>query len=341
MKAKFRTQYNFLLLFLLITINSSHLYAQHHKSEEALDAFLDTEFIEEFQEMREKAEETVRDFKQKESKYEDTYRVEEAYNATVIEFNKVLMSIKNDLLDRKKRKYIADFPDAYAKSLEADMYRLNDFYDANFRQVLLDVTDGDIDGSPLLLAQTLVDITIGFVRLIGNWKRKGKKFTEQYLMDRLVAPNQFKTWSAISKGNDEDDDYGYNSYDDNDNYSRYDNDEEEDNNYNSYDDDDNDSNSYDEDNNTSNDSWNNDDDDDNKDNSRYDNVKTKEKKQNKQDNNSKSKKNNSDFEEDNGWGSKRIKRNTNANSSSVKDNNGWKVKKTKPKKKQNNKEIDW
>lgn len=202
-------------LFLVATITPNTAYAQKKKVDEALNQFLDTKFMKKYIEMRNEAERTVSDFKQKSSLYEpaDVKSVEQGYAATQREFDKVLLDIKQDLTDRKKRKFIEEFPEMYANNMSSQLDDLNDFYAENFQQRLRDATGDEIDGSPLLLLITeLIGATSELVGKYVALKIQSKKFTDGYLQENLVEPYEFKDWDDI--GSDQNSgDYNQGGYD--------------------------------------------------------------------------------------------------------------------------------
>ena len=91
--------------------------------------------------LRREAENGVAAFKLELNNYkpEDIQRVRAGYEKTADRFNQELENMKNDFLNKKKLKYIVEFPKDYARSLELNFKDLSDFYAQNFQQVLQDV----------------------------------------------------------------------------------------------------------------------------------------------------------------------------------------------------------
>ncbi|MEZ4887670.1 MAG: hypothetical protein R3E32_23250 [Chitinophagales bacterium] len=187
-------------LFLVITFTTTPTYAQKKKVDEALDQFLDTKFMKKYIEMRDEAERTVMEFKQKADLYNpaDVKTVEQGYARTQREFDKVLYEIKKDLTDPKKRKFVEKFPEMYGNNMEVQLDNLNDFYAENFQQPLRDVTGDEIDGNPLLLLITeLIGATSELVGKYLSLKVQSKQFTDGYLQENFVDPYEFKDWNEI------------------------------------------------------------------------------------------------------------------------------------------------
>lgn len=193
-------------LFLVATLTPNTAYAQNKKVDEALNQFLDTKFMKKYIEMRNEAERTVANFKQQADLYSpaDVKTVEQGYTLTQREFDKILFSVKQDLTDRKKRKFIEEFPEMYAQGMSSQLDDLNDFYAENFQQPLRDVTGNEIDGSPLVLLITeLIGATSELVGKYVALKIQSKKFTDGYLEENLVEPYEFKDWDEIGTNTDQ------------------------------------------------------------------------------------------------------------------------------------------
>lgn len=182
------------------------------ESDDPLNQLLNTQFMEKFMDMRVAAESTVRSFKSQQEAYSprDIARVQVAYDRTAEKFNFVLRGIKEDLLDKKKLKYIERYPDDYAKELELDMYKLSDFYANNYQQVLADVTADQVDGSAVLvLISGILDVSFnifGLVKNIGNLvsKNKARKqyFNQERLEKVLIKPHIWTLWHEFdNQGN--------------------------------------------------------------------------------------------------------------------------------------------
>lgn len=169
----------------------------------ALNGFLGTEFMTKFKEMKDRAENAATEFKMNQDNYprEDVVKVQQAYTRTSDKFNIVLENVKADFLDRKKLKFIAEYPDTYSKGLELEMYKLSDYYAQNFQQVLADVTGDQVDGSIILLIGEIITLTKDVVDYIAKMKRAAKQFTVGYLNEKLINPNAFKTWNDLPGGN--------------------------------------------------------------------------------------------------------------------------------------------
>jgi hypothetical protein len=186
-----------LLLFVLI---GSGLFAQKG-ADEAIKAFTGTEFMVKFRELRERSQNAVTEFKQIQHNYpeEDVTRVRQAYDRTATKFNDLLESIKADFLDKKKMKYITEYPDSYSKGLELELYKLSDYYSQNFQQTIREVTGDQIDGTPMILLITeIIGLTKEVVDYMVRLKRAAKQLNAESIESKLIQPNRFKAWHEIA-----------------------------------------------------------------------------------------------------------------------------------------------
>lgn len=183
---------------LLILLNQA---VQAQDAYVGLKQFLQTPFMEEFNNMRDASERAVRDFKRKQSRYseEDVRKVADAYNASAEYFNQVLYNIKADLLHKEKRKFVVLFPDDYSKQVECDLYRAKDYYTANFQKELMEVT-GDSGGTSSFL--TLVPVLFQYGQaafdIFKRIKEEIKKYNEAILDKYLINEYKFRLWDEVN-----------------------------------------------------------------------------------------------------------------------------------------------
>ena len=186
-------------LLLLITIQSTAVYSQTGVYN-ALNIFLGTEFFDQFEGMRKQAEDAVIRFDLVKHKYrsEDVQLIIDSYNSSAEYFNMTLYNIKNDLLDKHKRKYIINYPESYSKQVETDLRRAEEFYRDTFQKEIAELTEGEITGSALLL---MIPEIIKYVKLgievIKKVKNEINKFNEAILNKHLIEKYRFRTWDEV------------------------------------------------------------------------------------------------------------------------------------------------
>ncbi len=186
------------ILFILMSETS---FSQPSGVYFALNQFLNTDFFREYNELRDRAERSVRDFKMIQNRYseEDIQNVADAYNASAESFNRVLENIKIDLLHREKRKYLISYPESYSKQIEADLYRAREFYANTFQKEISRVTQGEITGVALLaLLPQLIKFAEAGIGIFKRIQEEIKNFNEQMLNQYLIENNRFRSWDEIN-----------------------------------------------------------------------------------------------------------------------------------------------
>ncbi len=167
-----------------------------------LNCFLSSDFITKFEEARNKAEQSVRDFnklsQEEEFSDEDIERVMDAYNKSANRFNEVLYQIKTDLLDKKKRKIITQTPDYYASIIEAELNKAKTVYANSYQKAVSEVTGGRITGVAfiILLPEIIKYGKLAF-EIFQKIKTEIKQYNEKLIEDYLIQPYRFKSWDEI------------------------------------------------------------------------------------------------------------------------------------------------
>ena len=189
------------LFIMVIMAHSASLLAQSSSTYVALNQFLNTDFFREFQTMKQKAEKSVLDFKRIQHKYddEDIEAVIDAYNSSAEMFNASLYNIKNDLLHKKKRKYIVQFPTDYSKQIETDLYRAKEYYANTYQREVAQVTNGEISGVAILaILPDVIKYTKLAFEIVKKIQSEIKKFNEELLNQYLIEAYRFRMWDEIN-----------------------------------------------------------------------------------------------------------------------------------------------
>ena len=165
----------------------------------AIQKFKTSEFMVRFNDFKTQMETDVRDFIGRQNSYsvKDVRRVQISYDKTAAQFNKIMLEIKQDFMDKEKVKMINKFPDMYTNGLKGKIDGLEDFYRANFNQTLESVTESG--GSALLLA-TLLELIKAAGDLSQHFKTlkfEKEYMNDQYIQQNLVEPNKLPTWAQI------------------------------------------------------------------------------------------------------------------------------------------------
>ena len=166
----------------------------------ALRSLQETQFFNEFKELRERSQASVKNFKVIQGRYskEQVDNVIYAYNSSADYFNAALLNIKADLMQKEKRKYLINYPDSYSKQVEADLYRAKEYYANTFQKEITELTDGQITGAALLtLLPQIIKYTQLAIEVIKKMDNEIKKMNEAILDQYLVQPYKFKRWDEI------------------------------------------------------------------------------------------------------------------------------------------------
>lgn len=191
----------FSLLLLLCSIMAT---AQPNKKVgPALSKFLNTEFMMKYRDLRIEAESAVLGVQSRkdELKPADRIRLRTAYDQTATRANQLIEGVKQDFLNAKKLKSIAEFPEMYSDGLRFKLQDLSGFYTANFQQTLADasVAREHVDGSAvLLLVVELIGLTKGLTNYFADIKREARQYTEAHLQEHLVQPYRWRYWDELA-----------------------------------------------------------------------------------------------------------------------------------------------
>jgi hypothetical protein len=190
-----------ILIGLLLAIGAA---AQPNKKVgPALSKFLNTEFMVKYRDLRIEAESAAIGVQSRKDQMKpaEVFRLRTAYDQTATRANQMLEGIKQDFLNGKKLKSIAQFPDMYSDGLRYKLQELADFYAANFQQALADasVEKEQVDGSAvLLLVVELIGLTKGLTNYFADIKREARQYTEAHLQENLVQPYRWRYWDELA-----------------------------------------------------------------------------------------------------------------------------------------------
>lgn len=175
----------------------------------ALRKFIQADFMTHMKDLRREAENAVAAFKLEMNNYrpEDIQRVRTGYEKTADRVNQELENIKNDFLNKKKLKYITEFPKDYSRSLELSFKELSEFYSQNFQQALLDVRNSKEDGAIVIaILIELVKLAPQVVNHFREMQEMAARYDDAYLEKYLIAPFKFPAWAEIQA------EAGYNNF---------------------------------------------------------------------------------------------------------------------------------
>lgn len=189
-----------MVFFLLILIVGNSVIGAQNSVYNALNKFIEQDFFKQFKQLKEKAEGSAKQFKLEQRKYkpDDVDEVRDSYNASIDNFNKILLKVKADMMNKGRRNLMVSYPATYTAELTVDFNSAKDFYDNTYRKKIAQLTESDRAGAAiLLLLPDLIkyaSIAISFVKQISS---EMKKFKESMIDNYMIAPYRIKTWDEL------------------------------------------------------------------------------------------------------------------------------------------------
>ncbi len=169
------------------------------KVDKALHGFLETDFMRQYRDLKIEAESLAATFKALGMKLQpaEVARVRKAYTGVADEFNRFLVDIKRDFMDRKKLKMIRDNRDMYANSLQYKLRELQDMYAQDFEAVAVEVSGSDVYALPLTAILGLIKLAVDFADFIVRSNLEARRVKEDHLNQFLLQPYSFRSWFEI------------------------------------------------------------------------------------------------------------------------------------------------
>ena len=192
-----------LIVLVIIFLNQTVAVAQTSTNKQldpALRKFVQSEIMIKFKDLKREAENSVSSFKSEMNNYkpDQIQKVKTGYDKTADRFNQELENMKMDFVNKKKLKYIIEFPKDYARSLELNFRELAQYYAENFQQPLQDVRQSKEDGGIVVaLFLELFKLVPEVINHFNEMKEMATRYDDAYLDKWLVTPFKFLTWTEI------------------------------------------------------------------------------------------------------------------------------------------------
>lgn len=187
-----------LAMIILLPASSGQLFSD---ARETLNAFLSTSFFWEYEKAKRAAEKSALEFKQDflyRYSEEEVTELADAYNVSAEYFNNVLFNIKRDMLNKDIRKYMTKFPELYAKQIELDLIRAQEYYENNFQSKLRRLLGDEEAGIPITQLVSMITTYVkGAVGIFKKIKQEMRKFNEGMIDKHLIQPYRFRMWDEI------------------------------------------------------------------------------------------------------------------------------------------------
>ena len=192
-----------LIVLVIIFLNLTIAVAQTSTNKQldpALRKFVQSEIMIKFKDLKREAENSVSSFKSEMNNYkpDQIQKVKTGYDKTADRFNQELENMKMDFVNKKKLKYILEFPKDYSRSLELNFRELAQYYAENFQQPLQDVRQSKEDGGIVIaLFMELFKLVPEVINHFNEMKEMAARYDDAYLEKWLITPFKFLTWTEI------------------------------------------------------------------------------------------------------------------------------------------------
>ncbi|MFK7924543.1 MAG: hypothetical protein AB8H47_21480 [Bacteroidia bacterium] len=201
-----------LLLFPLLLLTSTILPAQApEQSEKMLYNLMSSGILKTYKDYRSETEKYVALFKARQAEYrvEDMIELQSTYGRTAEAFEDYIYEIRNDLLDKKKRKEIKKDPEGYVTTRLTELNQVYlEYYQMRFRPAYAAICEDP--GSmaqmgrrsippeiPIALIAPITKATMEIISYIDGKNTRDLESLKTLLEKEWVEPNRFRAWEEI------------------------------------------------------------------------------------------------------------------------------------------------
>jgi len=172
--------------------------------DKSLQRFLDTPLMGKFKDLKVEAESLIITFKTRQNDFsvDQIFTIKNSYGKFSDDYNKMLLQIKADFMNRKQRKAISNNPNWYAATLELQFRNLQDNYSQNLLQEVANLTGSDqYSAFPLIAIIGMIELARDFANHLTRINYEGKKIREQHLTQFFIEPYSMKQWDYLEAMN--------------------------------------------------------------------------------------------------------------------------------------------
>lgn len=186
-------------LFSLALAAPAFAQKREEKMKAAIDALNTTEFIRKYKEYQGAVEKTAADFKVIATDYptEDVREVQYAYRSTRDNFNKILETVKKDLLDKKTRNFMKQNPDRYTQFVSQELDLAYKTYQNTVVTKITELTGQETVGIGIMQLKLLLDLVFDVVGVINTIEAELAKMNEKYIEENFIGPLRIKEWEKL------------------------------------------------------------------------------------------------------------------------------------------------
>lgn len=186
-------------LFSLALAAPAFAQKREEKMKAAIDALNTTEFIRKYKEYQGAVEKTAADFKVIATDYptEDVREVQYAYRSTRDNFNKILETVKKDLLDKKTRNFMKQNPDRYTQFVSQELDLAYKTYQNTVVTKITELTGQETVGIGIMQLKLLLDLVFDVVGVINTIEAELAKMNDKYIEENFIGPLRIKEWEKL------------------------------------------------------------------------------------------------------------------------------------------------
>lgn len=190
----------FLLLALAIALPAT--FAQNKresKMQAAIDALMTTQFIQKYKEYKEIVETTAGSFKPMAANYDpmEVNRIKFNYETSRAAFDKILLGVKKDLLDKTTREYIKTSPDRYTQFVASELEMAMNNYQESVVHKINMLTGQQTVGFGIMELKLILDLVFDVVGVINSINKELDRMNEAYLDEKFTNVLKIKSWDEL------------------------------------------------------------------------------------------------------------------------------------------------
>lgn len=172
------------------------------KMQEAINALMQTQFIQKYKEYKDIVEVTAGSFKPTSSAYDqmEVSRIKFNYETSRAAFDKILLGVKKDLLDKTTREYIVGNPERYTQFVANELEMAMNNYQETVVFKINTLTGQQTVGFGIMEIKLLLDLVFDVVGVVQSIQKELDKMSEAYLDEKFTNVLKIKSWDELGTG---------------------------------------------------------------------------------------------------------------------------------------------
>lgn len=169
------------------------------KMQAAIDALMQTSFVQKYKEYKEIVEVTAGSFKPTANAYDqmEVSRIKFNYETSRAAFDKILLGVKTDLLDKTTREYIVSNPERYTQFVANELEMAMNNYQETVVFKINTLTGQQTVGFGIMEIKLLLDLVFDVVGVVQSIQKELDKMSEAYLDEKFTNVLKIKSWDEL------------------------------------------------------------------------------------------------------------------------------------------------